>query len=144
MPATAALMVISRITAFSGPKETPQLPDFHLPIRFSPADWKCTKVGKSECRLSPPCVVQGSVWNRREIVRSITRFPALQPSPELRDFVAAMPPNRNDVRHRRRSPRTRLVADVTVIPLDTEFCPIGPPFIACTKNASIGGIVSTT
>ena len=77
---------------------------------------------------------------RREIARSITRFRALQPLPELRDFVAALPPHRNDVHNRRRHPRAKLVADVTVVPLDTEFCPIGPPFIACTKNASTAGI----
>jgi len=77
---------------------------------------------------------------RREIARSITRFRALQPLPELRDFVAAIPSVRNEVGRRRRTPRTQMVADVTVIPLDTDFCPIGPPFIACTKNASTGGI----
>jgi hypothetical protein len=76
----------------------------------------------------------------REIARSITRFRAPQPLPELRDFVAAISPCGNEVCNRRRHPRRTLVADVTVVPFDTEFCPIGPPFIACTKNASPGGI----
>jgi hypothetical protein len=77
---------------------------------------------------------------RREIARSITRFRALQPSPELQDFVATIPRKRNEVRSRRRSPRRPLIANVTVVPLDAGFCPIGPPFIACTRNVSTGGI----
>jgi len=77
---------------------------------------------------------------RREITRSINRFRALQPLPELREFVATIPRKRNEVRNRRRFPRRPLVANVTVIPLDGEFRPIGPPFIACTRNISTGGI----
>jgi hypothetical protein len=77
---------------------------------------------------------------RREIARSITRFRALRPSPELQDFVATIPRKRNEVRNRRRSPRWPLIANVTVVPLDAEFCPIAPPFIACTRNVSTGGI----
>ncbi len=77
---------------------------------------------------------------RREIFRSISRFRALQPLPELREFVAAMPRKKNEVRNRRRFPRWPLVANVTVVPLDVEFRPIAPPFIACTRNISTGGI----
>jgi hypothetical protein len=77
---------------------------------------------------------------RREISRSITRFRALQPLPELREFVASLPRKKNEVRNRRRFPRWPLVANVTVVPLDVEFLPIGPPFIACTRNISTGGI----
>ena len=76
----------------------------------------------------------------REISRSINRFRALQPLPGLREFVAAMPRKKNEVRNRRRYPRWPLVANVTVVPLDAEFRPIGPPFIACTRNISKGGI----
>ena len=77
---------------------------------------------------------------RREIFRSISRFRALQPLPELREFVASMPRKKNEVRNRRRFPRWPLVANVTVVPLDVEFRPIAPPFIACTRNVSTGGI----
>jgi len=77
---------------------------------------------------------------RREISRSITRFRALQPSPELREFVASIRRKKSNVRNRRRFPRWPLVANVTVVPLDVEFLPIGPPFIACTRNISTGGI----
>jgi hypothetical protein len=77
----------------------------------------------------------------REISRSIDRFQALQPSQELRDFVAGLP--ENQISHnpeRRRYPRYPLVADVMVIPIDADFRPIAAPFIACTRNISTGGI----
>ena len=54
--------------------------------------------------------------------------------------MATIPPKRNEVRGRRRSPRRPLIANVTVVPLDAGFRPIGPPFIACTRNVSTGGI----
>jgi len=76
----------------------------------------------------------------REISRSIARFRALQPLPELREFVTAMPRKRNEARNRRRFPRFPLVADVTAVPLDADFRPISPPFVACTRNISTGGI----
>jgi hypothetical protein len=76
-----------------------------------------------------------------EISRSIARFRALQPLPWLREFVTSIPQGSNDVvPDRRRSPRYPLVADVTAVPLDPEFRPIGPPFIACSRNISTGGI----
>jgi hypothetical protein len=75
-----------------------------------------------------------------EISQSIARFRALQPLPELRQFVAALPQKKTGVRLRRRFPRWPLVGDVTVAPLDAAFRPIGPAFVACSRNISTGGI----
>ena len=36
--------------------------------------------------------------------------------------------------------RWPLVGDVTVAPLDAAFRPIGPAFVACSRNISTGGI----
>jgi len=75
-----------------------------------------------------------------EIARSIDRFRAMRPYPGLRDFVAAIPLKLDKNPDRRRAPRQSLVADVTGVPLDAECRPISPPFIACCRNISTGGI----
>ncbi len=76
----------------------------------------------------------------REITRSIDRFRALQPSHELREFVATIPVQADKTPERRGSPRFQLVVDVTVLPLDDTFHPISAPFVACCRNLSSGGI----
>src|SRR5579863_8635185 len=76
----------------------------------------------------------------REISLSIDRFRALQPADDLREFVAAIPVNADRVPDRRRATRYPIVVDVIVVPLDETFRPISPPFVACCRNLSSGGI----
>jgi hypothetical protein len=74
-----------------------------------------------------------------EIAETIDRATLRQPSAGIREFLASLPAARK-VSDRRRSVRYTVIADVIVVPLDQDLLPAAPPFVACSRNVSTGGM----
>jgi hypothetical protein len=62
-----------------------------------------------------------------------------KPSAGLRGFLASLPKARR-ASDRRQTDRYSVIADVIVVPLDTDLLPAARPFIACSRDVSTGGM----
>ena len=72
---------------------------------------------------------------------SIDRSSLPEAPEDVREFARAMNPGPEPLSEKRRWRRYPLVAKVVAVPLDDEFEPIGPPFVAFSRNISF---VTTT
>ena len=113
-----------------------------LPLRLPGSgvtshSWQCVGCGmQTAAVLVEDC--PGEVQHNVRLVQDV-KFDEyeLAPPPDLvMDFAS----NLEDAGDRRIAERRALVKTVPVVPVDADFAPIGAPFMAVSRNVSVGGI----